>query len=139
MGRRKTTSDVTTINPEPNQNQKIGKVLDIRGGGLFDCTADGVNYLLELPAAFKKLMWVKKGGYIIFELSTESQSSKIHGSIIHILFNQDIKHLKKLNKWPVEFTDVVDPVQDSDDSDNDDDDLFENTNRYAPSTDDEDY
>jgi len=60
----------------------------------------------------------------------ESTTTKVSGDIVHILYPDQIKHLKTLDQWPAEFASTDDGDDGSDDeSDADEDGLFANPNR----------
>ncbi len=54
--------------------------------------------LVSLPSKFQRLIWVRRGTFVIVEPDRETKA-KIRGEIVHILLPQDIKELKGLGKW----------------------------------------
>ncbi len=93
-------------------------------------------------------MWAQRGDFLIAEPSSvDGAQGKLSATIVHILFPDQVKHLRTLPCWPpafeIAFTreseeraasgrkvadDVPgEPVKDGDESDSDQD-LFENTN-----------
>mmetsp|Transcript_126698 Transcript_126698/g.366743 ORF Transcript_126698/g.366743 Transcript_126698/m.366743 type:complete len:182 (+) Transcript_126698:109-654(+) len=142
--------------PEPKPNEKIARVVATRGGNQFDiCVAnDDTVYLAILPTKFHKLVWVKRGDYVLVEVGEEDEESANNGNedggirhmITHILYKDQVKHLKSKGFWPEGDSEFAKGAgaQDDDDGDNlegDDgivyqdfdeaDDLFVNTNRVA--------
>ena len=86
---------------------------------------DGNNNILNttpqlaiLPTKFRKLIWVKRNDYVICSCAEEegggenekeiheSKSSSIEGGIrfmiSHILYKDQVKHLKEIQKWPLD-------------------------------------
>ncbi|OMJ14898.1 putative RNA-binding protein EIF1AD [Smittium culicis] len=98
-----------------------------------------VETLAFLPPKFRKVVYVKRGNYVIVDLSL-IRSDKVGGEIVQVLFPENIKRLKSEGKWPEEFLDSAEiqntgkgqddnSADDNDSSDDDDDSIFENTNR----------
>ena len=56
--------------PEPQKDEKIARVVAARGGNQFDvCVAnDSTVYLAILPTKFHKLVWVKRGDYVLVQV-----------------------------------------------------------------------
>ncbi|KAI8800289.1 hypothetical protein BJ742DRAFT_842117 [Cladochytrium replicatum] len=152
--------------PVPEDSQLIARITEVRGGGQYDAclprgaeSEDGAfteDALVVLPTKFKNVVWLKRGGYVI--VAPLDSKTKVWGEIVHVLFPDQIKHLKSISKWPTEFEeqkgkpvpvqdDEADNVkgseneridEDGDGTDDDDDDLFVNTNRRAADSDDDD-
>lgn len=55
--------------------------------------------LVSLPSKFQRLIWVRRGTFVIVEPDTTESKTKIRGEIVHILLPQDIKELKGLGQW----------------------------------------
>ncbi|KAL2918908.1 putative RNA-binding protein eif1ad [Polyrhizophydium stewartii] len=169
--------------PEPSGAQRVAKVLEVRGGGLYvvaaapqaasaqavdasvadesllgtPCSevAGALQVLVVLPAKFQKLIWVKKGNFVIVD-PTPASKTKVKGEIAHILFPENIKHIKAEGLWPSVFDDdgstgagtgaaggegSTQAGSDDPSSDNggsDDDDLFVNRNHGGYSDDEDD-
>ena len=101
MGRKFISQKALSELPEVSDTQCICKVTETRGGGVFQVS--GPNPLLDLvtlPSKFNRLIWVRRGTYVIVEPDLEAKA-KIRGEIVHILLPQDIKELKGLGKWCV--------------------------------------
>lgn len=152
--------------PEPKDNEKIARVVSTRGGNHFDiCVAnDDTVYLAILPTKFHKLVWVKRGDYVLVEVGEDDEAAQetsgtsknkaanhddggIRHMISHILYKDQVKHLKVNGLWPEsdpEFSNGADTREDDNENienadgivyqDYDggmDDDLVVNTNRVA--------
>ncbi|TPX55528.1 hypothetical protein PhCBS80983_g05246 [Powellomyces hirtus] len=157
MGKKHTSQQALEELPLPTPATPVARVTDNRGGGNYDVQlpapqAGGelTTLIVSLPAKFRKLIWVKKGSYVIIQLADESApGSKVAGEITNVLFPDQIKHIKSQGLWPADFAAPAAKNDDNDedaegeeceevtDSDNDDD-LFVNSNRRVQSSDDED-
>uniref|UniRef100_A0A7R9X155 S1-like domain-containing protein n=1 Tax=Craspedostauros australis TaxID=1486917 RepID=A0A7R9X155_9STRA len=177
--RKHLTDSVLNDLPEPEADERIGKVVATRGGNQFDIilathsdttTQPRKPQLAILPTKFHKLVWVKRNDYIIVQggmTAEEGETQKaangtsgIRYIISHILYKDQVKHLKSKGLWPEhdeEFNasttksaqdddpnrkregDEADAVQEDEDGivystaydDINDDDLFVNTNRIS--------
>jgi hypothetical protein len=52
-----------------------------------------------MPAKFNRKLWVKRGGYLIIESSSEAEqdkASRVTGTICAVLYEEHIKQLKKM-------------------------------------------
>lgn len=58
---------------------------------------------VTLPARFNKLLYVKRGGYLIVETSEEAAASgvAVTGFVVAVLYDDDVKGLKKSGEWYV--------------------------------------
>jgi len=123
----------------PQNEELVVKVLSSCGNNLHQVeTCKGEKFLASMPTKFRKNLWIKRGDFVIAEPIKEG--GKVKAEIVHILYKQNIEHIKQEGKWPEEFKEEARPgdlIQgcrevpgDSDDSDSDSDkDLFVNTNR----------
>jgi hypothetical protein len=57
--------------------------------------ASGRNTLCLLPAKFPKKLWVKVGTFLIVE-DVEDADSRVTGQIVHVLYEEHVKQLKKM-------------------------------------------
>eukprot|EP00960_Hanusia_phi_P062306 765110-Hanusia_phi.AAC.1 len=111
---------------------------------------DGQSILCWLPAKFSKVVWAQRGDFLIVAPNAKDESSKVAATIAHILFPEQVQHLRKMPCWPAGFDsndsrqegtaassrpsqtggeDVDGDDRDSDGSDTSDPDLFVNQNR----------
>ena len=145
--RKHLTESILTSLPEPTQTERIGRVKGSRGGNIIELEfkssvgREGVTSSLALlPTKFNKLVWVKRGDYVIAEgaansldvvegekdkgkdvdvieeggdvpvcdgnavvqpSATPPKKGEAVGWIIkHILFEEQVKHLRKIGTWP---------------------------------------
>lgn len=94
--------------PEPSKedNEFIVRVVEVRGTNQVQVEyPNGEQILVMLPTKFRKLVWVKKGMYLIISTNVDSNKSsiKIKGIVKHVLQNHHISHLKKENLWYVDY------------------------------------
>jgi probable RNA-binding protein EIF1AD len=157
--RKHLTDHVLNDFPIPTSTQRVARIGATRGGNQFDVHVEGKDELALLPTKFHKLVWVKRGDYVIVDTGDESftaiegeDSGGFRFMIAHVLYKDQIKHIKNEGLWPIEFEDaVIDRVdrnanEREDDSEEEDpenrngisydyaeqdEDLFINTNRMA--------
>lgn len=141
--------------PEPEEGQQVAQVVATRGGNQFEIQTaqhSSTPQLAILPTKFHKLVWIKRKDYVIVQ-GGEEDGEGIRYLITHILYKEQIKHLKSKGLWPSEFDDEKDNDDDDEASEgknnekvvaspdgivydhgldeNDDEDIFVNTNRIA--------
>ena len=145
--RKHVTDAVLFDYPEPSESQSIAKVVATRGGNQFEISLPGhpdQSHLALLPTKFRKLVWVKRKDYVIVDLADDDGEDDDRGGIryqiAHILYQDQIKHLKDKDLWPTddpEFVEEADQEEEEDDVEEEDgivyndDDLMVNTNRIA--------
>eukprot|EP00980_Cylindrotheca_fusiformis_P005777 scaffold1203_cov117-Cylindrotheca_fusiformis.AAC.16 len=162
--RKHLTDSVLNDLPEPKEDERIAKVVSTRGLNQFDILVasygdseeDRKPQLAILPTKFHKLVWVKRNDYVIVQtgddVSKDDDESGIRFMISHILYKDQVKHLRAKDLWPStdpEFQHDAGGVEEESDEpkeeedgivygneyyesdDQNDDDLFVNTNRLA--------
>lgn len=162
--------------PEPSGDQFIVRLVRSRGGNIMECeNSDGTTILCLLPAKFSKVrhfsneksvtfllnelnchiwcqqvVWAQRGDFLIAEPSSvDGGQGKLSATIVHILFPEQVKHLRTLACWPSSFDTSVPrdseetaasrqtlddaaetrPLDQTDEDSGSDVDLFQNTNR----------
>lgn len=117
--------------PEPEPHQSIVRVKSTRGTNQIEVEyPNGEQLLVMLPSKFSKLVWTKKGSnrfyvsifvtirkylsraiigdFVIIKTDQNTvHDIKIKGMIEHILMPQHVRHLKKIGKWPKEFSAIA--------------------------------
>lgn len=69
--------------------------------------------LAILPTKFRKLIWVKRGDFLIVSgtshdfLTAAGEKGKVKFMVEHILYKEQVKHLKEAGLWPAAFADAV--------------------------------
>ncbi|CAM9497649.1 unnamed protein product [Pylaiella littoralis] len=107
--RKSVTDDYLNSTPEPGENEEIALAQAPRGSNIIEIMlATGEPALALLPTRFRKLIWVKRGDYLItstsagiFETSA-GEAGKVRHRVEHILNKDQIKHLKKRHLWPAD-------------------------------------
>jgi len=92
--------------PTPTENQTIVQVTELKGGNICEVvTPTGTKLLARVPAKFNKVIWIGRGDYLIVEPQEDvkMQSGEVKLRIIHILYKDQIQHLKSLKLWPDAF------------------------------------
>jgi Translation initiation factor 1A / IF-1. len=118
--RKHLTDSVLNDFPEPNPPyERIAKVVGTRGSNQFELVVDPHDDPLDetpqlaiLPTKFRKLVWLKRNDYVICAVAQEnghgnrgsSSNSSSEGGIRymieHILYKDQVKHLKEKGLWP---------------------------------------
>ena len=107
--RKSVAASVLDEFPVPTAEQEIVKVIGSRGANIFEVQAAGASApsgLAMLPNRFSKMIWVKRGNHVIVEVAAEAATVtdggalKIRYMIQHVLFKDQIKHLRKKGLWP---------------------------------------
>lgn len=102
--RKHLTDAVLNDLPEPQDGECIAKVVATRGGNQFDVLLVGVEtpQLAILPTKFHKLIWVKRGDFCIVRTGAKQEDacSGVRYLITHVLYKNQVKHLKSKNLWP---------------------------------------
>ena len=124
--------------PEPASNEVIAKIAATRGGNQFDIFTPMLPQtpqLAILPTKFHKLVWVKRNDYVIVQ-GAEKEDDAVESSagirfiINHILYKEQIKHLKSIGLWPKEFQDNT--QTDNDEENEREDEGEENQDETSP-------
>jgi probable RNA-binding protein EIF1AD len=127
--RKHLTDAVLHDTPEPEEDERIAKVVGSRGSNQFDIllalTANTATHPPEneiertpqwaiLPTKFRKLVWVKRNDFLIVKTGiddieedsdvkkkkAEEETGSIRYIISHILYKDQIKHLCAKGLWP---------------------------------------
>ncbi|KAG7389759.1 putative RNA-binding protein eif1ad [Phytophthora pseudosyringae] len=112
--RKGVTKRVLYGDPEPKENELIVRVTALRGSNLFEVVdAHGAKAVTMLPTKFRKLIWVKRGDFLIVSEGDGGEATTATGkkgavtSIVeHILYKEQIKNLKRKELWPEAFEDA---------------------------------
>lgn len=123
--RKHLTDSVLFDLPEPRKGERIAKVMATRGGNQFDIILSSFDessfdednerksHLAILPTKFRKLIWVKRGDFVIVDTGKDDEkegddeehagannADGIRFIVSHILYKDQIKHLKSKGLWP---------------------------------------
>lgn len=82
-------------------NQCVVRVLAPKGGNVFEVAfASAQTTMVSLPSRFNKLLYVKRGGYLIVETSPEATGA-VTGFVVAVLYDDDVKALRRQGDWCV--------------------------------------
>jgi len=105
--RKHITLDSLQNFPTPSPDEKVVQVIELRGSNVCEIVhTNGDHVLCTIPKKFHKLIWIKKGNYLIVRNPPELANlgnRKIKAVVLHVLFPPQIKYLVKENLWPKEF------------------------------------
>lgn len=127
--RKHLTDQVLNEFPEPDAaaNECIAQITASRGGNLLEIQVDldysnnnnnsADHQLAILPSKFNKLVWVKRGDFLIVqgvdadEQQEEDQhqphdysnGNKVRFLVKHVLYKEQVKHLRSKPYWPAQF------------------------------------
>lgn len=120
--RKSVTEEVLNSFPEPDvaAGERVAQVVQSRGGNILqvlvaDEEDDGPDSssLAILPTKFRKLIWVKRGDFLIVSgtshdfLTAAGEKGKVKFMVEHILYKEQVKHLKEVGLWPADFADAA--------------------------------
>ncbi|RYP70383.1 hypothetical protein DL771_005504 [Monosporascus sp. 5C6A] len=121
MGRPKrdirAAAEATTTPPDQlAASQSIAKIIKAEGNNLYSCSLpDNRTVLVELAARFRNTIWIKRGGFVLVDLTpAEDHKGKVEGEIVNVV--REEREWRKRSYWPKEFTK---PTLDDDDSEED--------------------
>ncbi|KAF1984998.1 nucleic acid-binding protein [Aulographum hederae CBS 113979] len=98
------TAEETLTPPDSlSEGQFIAQVVKISSHNLYDVKLpSGDQLLVELPARFRKTIWIKLRGYVLIDTANMlERDNKLHGEIINVVRNE--KLWRKEKYWPAEF------------------------------------
>ena len=92
----------------PGPDELICQARGSRGGNKVDVMLpDGYHALVILPAKFRKQIWIRKGGFVIVQVTRDEEDEEgqrsFNGEIVRVLLKDDEKHLRALEggtHWP---------------------------------------
>jgi len=88
--------------------QGIMQVISLRGSNLIEVMdAKGEKSLALFPAKFQKSMWIKRGSYVVVDISGKEKAlesgSKVACIVSQVLFYEQVRAIKKSPEWPEIF------------------------------------
>ena len=113
--RKAVTEEVLSGYPEPDAavGELVARVEAPRGGNIIEVACgNGHAGLALLPQKFRKLVWVKRGDWVIvsggagkdIEVS-DGKDGAVRYIVQHVLYKEQVRHLKKQKLWPSMFDD----------------------------------
>ncbi|KAI4621229.1 uncharacterized protein J4E88_005257 [Alternaria novae-zelandiae] len=110
------TIDSTITPPDAlAPNHAIARITKAEGKNIYAAELpDGKPVLAELEARFRSTVWIKRGSYVVIDMSAlADRENKLDGEIVNVV--RDEKAWRKMSYWPKEFVKKSTYVQDSDD------------------------
>ncbi|KAI1762072.1 hypothetical protein GGR53DRAFT_441304 [Hypoxylon sp. FL1150] len=100
-GIRAAAEESTTPPEQLAPSQSVAKVARAEGNSLYTChLPDQRAVLVELAARFRNTIWIKRGGYVLLDLTAPSdQKGKVEGEIVNVV--RDEKAWRKQSYWSV--------------------------------------
>lgn len=112
--RKHLTRDALNSFPEPTDAERIARVTELRGSNICQIEYDdGEQLLCQIPTRFRKLIWIKRGNYVIVKQPPNVTNYKVRALVEHVLFPDQIKHIKSKNLWPAAFDDAEEALTDN--------------------------
>ena len=94
-----------TITPPDSlsSSQSIARVKQAAGNNLYKLELpSGSAVLAELPAKFRSTIWIKRGSFVVVDMSAlAGRDNKLGGEIVNVV--RDEKEWRKTTYWPSEF------------------------------------
>lgn len=104
-------------------NQKIARVVRVRGNNLFEVeTPDKSKLLMVIPNQLRQVVWVDVGAFVLVEHTDAGNKVKV--DMVELFTIERIYIYKMENAWPKEFNICLDLWRDS---------VFRFNNRRVPS------
>lgn len=104
MGRPKrdirAAAEASTTPPEKlTASQSLARVVKAEGNNLYSCSLpDQRAILVELATRFRNTIWIKRGGYVLVDLSpAKDQKDQAEGEIVNVV--RDEKEWRKQSYW----------------------------------------
>nr|CCA24116.1 conserved hypothetical protein [Albugo laibachii Nc14] len=105
--RKSVTQKVLDEYPEPRESvDEIVCVLASRGSNIFEVLhTNGEVRLTMLPQKYHKLIWIKRGDFLIVTVGDAEMDNKgaVKSLVLHILYKDQIKYLRRKELWPSGF------------------------------------
>ena len=96
--------------PDAEKGEEIVVLVKSHGSNILEiATASGETSLCRLPTKFRRLIWVKKGDYMIVSGSSEDYETakgskgRVNFQVERILSADQVKHIAKQGLWPEAF------------------------------------
>ncbi|GMY15235.1 probable RNA-binding protein EIF1AD isoform X1 [Fagus crenata] len=90
----------------------IMQVVSLRGSNLIEVMgAQGEKSLALFPAKFQKSMWIKRGSFVVVDISGKEKAlesgSKVACIVSQVLFYEQVRSLQKSPEWPEVFKSTI--------------------------------
>ena len=111
--RKQVTDSVLYAFPEPGPSQHVAVVIKSHGSNLLEVETPAGSAagrgLAMLPSKFRKLVWVKRGDFVIVDeaagsfVAADGAAGAVRYMVEHILYGDQVRHLRSIGKWPACF------------------------------------
>ncbi|KAI0117689.1 hypothetical protein GGR51DRAFT_262958 [Nemania sp. FL0031] len=100
---RAATQESTTPPDTLAPTQHVARVIKAEGNSRYSCLLPSQQtVLVELAARFRNTVWIKRGGYVLVDLTpTDEKKGKTEGEIANVVSEE--KEWRKQSYWPKEF------------------------------------
>lgn len=110
-GRKKLKQGALNGGFDLQPGETINRVVSLRGSNVIEVEDEGsARTLCLLPAKFNKILWIRKGSFVVVEEGERDKvlesGSKVTGIICQVLFEEQIRALKRSKAWPAAFEDL---------------------------------
>lgn len=85
------------------ESQQIARLQKAAGNNLYQLELPSRETLLaELPSRFRSTIWLKRGSYVVVDVTAlATRDNKLGGEIVNIVGDQ--KAWRKMHYWPADF------------------------------------
>ncbi|KAI0877320.1 hypothetical protein GGS24DRAFT_498022 [Hypoxylon argillaceum] len=96
---RAAAEESTTPPSQLTPSQHVARVIKAEGNSLYSCSLPGhQTVLVELAARFRNTIWIKRGGYVLVDLTpTDEKKGKVEGEIANVV--REEKEWRKQSYW----------------------------------------
>ncbi|KAI1119605.1 hypothetical protein F5Y14DRAFT_446139 [Nemania sp. NC0429] len=96
---RAAAEESTTPPDDLSPSQQVARVIKAEGNSLYSCLLPSQQtVLVELAARFRNTIWIKRGGYVVVDLShPEEKRGKVDGEIANVVHEE--KEWRKKSYW----------------------------------------
>ncbi|KAI1430175.1 hypothetical protein F5Y12DRAFT_6354 [Xylaria sp. FL1777] len=100
---RAAAEESTTPPTGLTSSQSVAKVIKAEGNSLYSCSLPSQQtVLVELAARFRNTIWIKRGGYVLVDLTPlDEKKGRVEGEIVNVV--REEKEWRKQSYWPKEF------------------------------------
>ncbi|KAI0432585.1 hypothetical protein F5Y09DRAFT_136112 [Xylaria sp. FL1042] len=100
---RAAAEESTTPPDALTSSQSVARVMKAEGNNLYSCVLPSQQtVLVELAARFRNTIWIKRGGYVLVDLTPlDEKKGKVEGEIVNVV--REEKEWRKQSYWPKEF------------------------------------
>lgn len=106
MGRPKRNAHAAAVESmtppdELTANQSLARVIKAEGNSVYSCSLpDERVVMVELADRFRNTIWVKRGGYVLVDLTpSQEMKGKVEGEIVNVV--REEKLWRKQSYWSV--------------------------------------